>query len=83
MVHCILIIHVAEKLCCEWTTLFILNVTDTQRRLIAALVIDERRKKSAKMNFHCTVYTGTTWNDFGESHQLRTMNARGHINSVP
>jgi hypothetical protein len=48
MVHCILIIHVAEKLCCEWTTLFILTVTDTQRRLIAALVIDERRKKSAK-----------------------------------
>ncbi len=43
-----IIIHVAEKLCCEWTTLFILIVTDTQRRLIAALVIDERRKKSAK-----------------------------------
>ena len=42
------IIHVAEKLCCEWTTLFILIVTDTQRRLIAALVIDERRKNSAK-----------------------------------
>jgi hypothetical protein len=33
---------------CEWTTLFIFIVTDTQRRLIAALVIDERRKKSAK-----------------------------------
>jgi hypothetical protein len=44
MVHCILIIHVAEKLCWEWTTLLILIVTDTQRRLIAALVIDERQK---------------------------------------
>jgi hypothetical protein len=33
---------------CEWTTLFIFIVTDTQRRLIAALVIDEKRKKSAK-----------------------------------
>jgi hypothetical protein len=29
MVHCILIIYVAEKLYCEWTTLFILIVTDT------------------------------------------------------
>jgi hypothetical protein len=48
MVHCVLIIHVAEKLCCEWMTLFILIVTDTQRRLTAALLIDERRKKSAK-----------------------------------
>ncbi len=67
--------------------------TDTQRRLIAALVIDERDKKEKirQMNFHCTVYTGTTWNDFAESpyhecsrsHQLRTMNDRGHINSVP
>ncbi len=48
MVHYFLIIHVAEKLCCEWTTLFILIVTDIQRRLIGALVIDERRKKSTK-----------------------------------
>ena len=44
MVHCILIIHVAEKLCCEWTTLFILIVTDTQRRLIAALVMMKEGK---------------------------------------
>jgi hypothetical protein len=35
--NCLLV----EK-CCEWKTLFILIVTDTQRRLIAALVIDER-----------------------------------------
>ena len=42
-----------------------------------------KKEKIRQMNFHCTVYTGTTWNDFVESHQLRTMNARGHINSVP
>ena len=46
------------------------------------------------MNYYCTLYsvqcTQTTWNDFAESHQprakshqLRTMNARRHINSVP
>jgi hypothetical protein len=64
--------------------LLILIVTDTQRRLIAALVIDERQKgKNRQMKFHCAVYTGTTWNDFAESHQLRTMNDRGHINFVP
>ncbi len=28
--------------CCEWKTLVIFIVTDTQRRIIAALVIDER-----------------------------------------
>jgi hypothetical protein len=33
-----------KKKCCEWKTLFVLFVTDTQRRLIAALVIDERQK---------------------------------------
>ena len=72
MVHCILIIHVAEKLCCEWTTLFILIVTDTQRRLIAALVIDERRKKSAKWisTVQCT-------------QESRGMTLRNHTNSVP
>ena len=72
MVHCILIIHVAEKLCCEWTTLFILIVTDTQRRLIAALVIEERRKKSAKWisTVQCT-------------QEPRVMTLRNHTNSVP
>jgi hypothetical protein len=42
------------------------------------------------MNYYCTVYTETTWNAFAESHQpraksyqLRTMNERCHINSVP
>jgi hypothetical protein len=37
-----------------------------------------------------TVYTEITWSDFAESHQprtkshqLRTMNARGHINPIP
>jgi hypothetical protein len=34
---------IQQKLCCEWKTLFIL-VTDVQRRLIAALAIDERQK---------------------------------------
>jgi hypothetical protein len=43
----------------------------------------DKKEKIRQMNFNCTVYTGTTWNDFAESHQLRTMNARGHINSVP
>ncbi len=42
-----------------------------------------KKEKIRQMNFHCTVYTGTTWIDFAESHQLRTMNARCHINSVP
>ncbi len=72
MVHCILIIHVSEKLCCEWTTLFILIVTDTQRRLIAAPVIDERRKKSAKWisTEQCT-------------QEPRGMTLRNHTNSVP
>ena len=84
MVHCILIIHVAEKLCCEWTTLFTLIVADTQRRLIPhSSLIKDKKEKIRQTNFHCTVYTGTTWNDFAESHRLRTMNARGHINSVP
>jgi hypothetical protein len=43
------------------------------------------------MNYYCAVYTvPCTQNDFAESHQqhakshqLRTMNARSHINSVP
>jgi hypothetical protein len=43
------------------------------------------------MNYYCTLYSvQTTWNDIAESHQphaklhqLRTMNARSHINSVP
>ncbi len=43
------------------------------------------------MNYYCAVYTvQCTQNDFAESqqqhaksHQLRTMNALSHINSVP
>ncbi len=59
-------------------------VTDTQRRLIASLVIDERQKgKNPPNEFPLYSVHRTTWNDFAESHELRTMNARGHINSVP
>jgi hypothetical protein len=53
----------------------------------------QKNIKSAKWIttvYYCTVYTETTWSDFAESHQphtkshqLRTMNARSHINSVP
>jgi hypothetical protein len=44
------------------------------------------------MNYYCTLYSvyRPSWNDFAESHQpraklhqLRTMNARNHIDSVP
>jgi hypothetical protein len=35
---------IQKKLGCEWKTLFILIVTDAQRRLVAALVLDERQK---------------------------------------
>ncbi len=76
-----------KKLCCEWKTL--LFVTDAQRRLLAALVKD-KKEKIRQINFYCTVYTETTWNDFAESHrphakshQLRNKNACGHTNSVP
>jgi hypothetical protein len=48
------------------------------------------KSKNRQMNYYCTVYKETTWNDFaeshqphGKSHQLRTTNARRHINSVP
>ena len=72
----------------------VLIVTDAQRRLICRSHHwwKTKSKKSAKWitTVHCTVYTETTWNDFAESHQshakshqLRTMNARRHINSVP
>jgi hypothetical protein len=37
-------VHAAEKLCCEWTILFIFIVTDTQRRLIAALSLMKEGK---------------------------------------
>ncbi len=30
----------------------------------------DKKEKIRQINFHCTVYTGTTWNDFAESHQL-------------
>ncbi len=49
---------------------------------IFSSLMKDKQEKICQMNCHCTVYTGTTWNDFAESHQLRTMNARGHINSV-
>ncbi len=50
---------------------------------IFSSVMKDKKEKIRQMNCYCTVYTGTTWNDFAETHQLRTMNARGHINSVP
>ncbi len=50
---------------------------------IFSSLMKNKKEKIRQMNCHCTVYTGTTWNDFAESQQLRTMNARGHINSVP
>jgi hypothetical protein len=50
---------------------------------IFSSLMKDKKEKIRRMNCHCTVYTGTTWNDFAESHQLSSMNARGHINSVP
>ncbi len=49
---------------------------------IFSSLMKDKKEKIRQMNFHSTVYTGTTWNDFAESHQLCTMNALGHINSV-
>jgi hypothetical protein len=94
---------IQQKLCCEWKTLFIL-VTDTQRRLIAALAIDERQKVKNPPN-ELLLYTysvhrnhvewlcgitpaswqiaSTPYHKCTPSHQLRNMNERGHINSVP
>ncbi len=95
MVHCILITQYAEKLCCEWTTLFTLIVADTQRRLIphSSLMKDKKGKNPPNefplysvhrnhVEWLCGI-TPTPYHECSRSHQLRTMNDRGHINSVP
>ncbi len=73
-----------KKKCCEGRPcLFLLSQIHKVDELPHSSLMKDKKEKIRQMNFHCTVYTGTTWNDFAELHQLRTMNARGHINSVP
>ncbi len=64
------IVYLLKKIC-EWKTLFIPIVTDTQ---IAALVIDERQKGKNPPNefplYQCT-------------QEPRGMTLRNHTNSVP